>query len=92
VADILIGIGVAGGLDNCVAGSSPVPLDVGTAALRAVDLVVLVIVVYCLVCCGSKKARARVGLLSSASKRGRHTCRNQRRRTSVTFTSYMLSS
>jgi hypothetical protein len=88
VASFLVGNGVAGGLENCVVGSSPVPFDTGTAAFKAVDLVVRVIVV----CCRSRKARARAGLLSFASKRRWHTCRNQNRMTSVTFTSYMLSS
>lgn len=70
VAVFLVGNGVAGGPDNCVAGSSPVLFDAGTAAFKAVDLVVRVIVVCCVVCCRSRKATARAGLLSFTSKRG----------------------
>jgi hypothetical protein len=86
----LVGTGVAGGLDNCVAGA--LLGAVAVAVLLAVDLVVRAIVVYCSVWRRSSTASERVDLLSCASKRRQDTCCNQRRVTRVTFTSYMLSS
>lgn len=85
----LVGTGVAGGLDNWVVGASPVLLDAGASALIAVDLVVRTIVVYRR---RSSKTRVGVGLVSFASKRRQHTCRNQSRANGVTFTGCMLSS